>query len=65
MWHHEVLKMVIHVLETDCAELIASLFEKGDILQHILSSADSKDGCDAPLHSWLTMHAAYQSPVMS
>jgi len=48
MWHHEVLKMVIHVLETDCAELIASLFEKGDILQHILSSADSKDGGTRP-----------------
>lgn len=41
LWHHEVLKMVLHTLEGHSEELLACLFEQGDLLRRIVASAQA------------------------
>jgi len=45
MWHHQVLKMVMHTLAGNSAELVSALFNEGQILQRVISSLqEEKDG---------------------
>jgi hypothetical protein len=44
MWHHEVLKMVLHTIESGRSEeLVASLFEQGELIRRVTSSAQTAD----------------------
>ena len=43
MWHHEVLKMVIHTLEGHSEDLLVSLIEQGNLLQRIVSSTQPEN----------------------